>query len=94
MGKFRLEFMNTAYDENGDEVPCDICDRTMKWKPSRRLWTCSDCGREMKRAQFFNYIGADPPSTKCLSSCYENYPLCKRYCPFFDVSDDPDGPMI
>lgn len=83
------DWINTGYDETGDDVSCDICEGTMMWDPDLRLWTCSDCGRQMNRAYYFNYIGAEPPNVKCLTNCHENYPLCKQYCPMLnkDIRD-------
>lgn len=31
------EWANSAYDENGESVLCDICSSEMKWNPKERL---------------------------------------------------------
>ena len=72
------EWANSAYDENGESVLCDICSSEMKWNPKERLWYCPECGQRMSRAVYFDYIGADPPGADCLTNCCENYPFCKK----------------
>lgn len=80
-----------AYDENGDAVSCDQCGGSMKWEPKKHIWYCADCGQEIEsRAEYMNYIGADPPGSACVASCHENYPFCKKHCVLYPIkSDDP-----
>ena len=82
------EWINGAYDENGDSAVCDICGEEMKWDPTKHNYKCSSCGQEMDRAAYFNHIGADPPSAICLTRCRENYPFCKSFCIYFDSGFD------
>lgn len=84
------EWMNTAYDEDGDVAVCDFCGADMKWDQTQREWYCPECGQTMTRALYFNHIGAEPPGLECLTNCCENYPFCKKYCErYFIDSDDP-----
>ena len=86
------EWRNSAYDENGDCVVCDICSEEMKWSGSGHEWFCPGCGQKKTRIQFFNHIGAEPPGSDCLTRCNENYPFCKKYCDRYPI--DPDDPML
>ena len=86
------EWTESAYDENGDSVFCDICGGEMKWRQSENQWRCQDCGQEMRRVVYFDYIGADPPGSECLTRCRENYPFCKKYCERYLI--DPRDPML
>lgn len=86
------EWMNAAYDEDGDSVVCDLCGAEMRWSDSKHMWVCPDCEREMDRCSYFDYIGANPPGSICLTNCQENYPFCKKYCENYDIS--PDDPML
>lgn len=86
------EWMNSAYDENGNTVICDLCGEDMRWNPAKHNWFCSGCDQEMNRATYFNYIGADFPNCECLVNCNENYPICKRSCD--RISTNPDDPML
>lgn len=86
------EWINGAYDEDGNDAVCDICLGALRWDPSRRQWHCPDCGQIMDRALYFNHIGAEPPGAECLRSCGENYPLCKRHCERYPI--DPSDPML
>lgn len=86
------EWANSAYDENGESVLCDICSSEIKWNPKERLWYCPECGQQMSRAVYFDYIGADPPGADCLTNCCENYPFCKKYCALYLI--DPTDPML
>ncbi|MCI7026467.1 MAG: transposase [Clostridiales bacterium] len=85
-------WMNSGYDEEGMSVSCDRCDGEMRWSPTKRLWYCPECGQEMDRAEWFNYIGAEPPGADCESSCCENYPFCKKHCTRYTI--DPNDPML
>lgn len=86
------EWVNSAYDEEGGAVPCDLCDSEMRWDPERRIWYCPECERAMDRAVYFNYIGANPPGPDCITNCLENYPFCKKYCERYNIP--PNDPMI
>ena len=83
------EWTESAYDENGDSVFCDICGEELKWNPVTGGWICRGCGQEMTRCAYFDYIGAETPGSECLTSCRENYPFCKKTCEryFFDPMD-------
>lgn len=83
-------WLNGGYDEQGNSVPCDSCGEEMKFDEEMRNWVCTGCGRMMSRAHWFNYIGATPPGGRCLVSCGENYPMCKRWCTVYEIPlDDP-----
>ena len=87
------DWMNGGYDENGEEVLCDICDEgVMRWNEDAGVWVCDECGRTMTRQEYFDWIGANPPGKKCLNSCCENYPFCKKYCCEYDIPED--DPML
>lgn len=88
----RDEWINSAYDENGDISVCDICGGEMKWNMEHHEWYCPDCGQIMNRIQYFNHIGANPPGCECITNCCENYPFCKKYCLNYNIS--PDDPML
>jgi ribosomal protein L37AE/L43A len=88
----KREWTESAYDETGDSVFCDICGGEMKWQPNENLWRCADCVQEMRRAVYFDYIGAEPPGSECLTHCRENYPFCKKYCDRYLI--DPRDPML
>ena len=79
----RDEWLNGAYDEDGEQVYCDACGDELKWDPADRCWRCEGCGNQKSRAQFFDFIGANPPGVKCLSQCRENYPFCRKSCPWY-----------
>lgn len=78
------EDYDCVYDEDGNEVCCDLCGGEMVWKNGTYL--CSECGQVMKRADFFNYIGAEPPGKECLT-CDNLYPGCV-ICPYGYVEED------
>lgn len=86
------DWLNGAYDEYGNSVECRSCGGEIKWNPSARNWVCRECGEEMDRAGYFDYIGADPPGRDCLTNCMENYPFCKKYCDRYRI--DPADPML
>lgn len=85
----RNEWKYSAYDEDGNSVNCDICDGELKFNKRKCIWCCSDCGREMNRDLYFQYIGAEPSGEKCLKQCKTNYPFCKKKCKYYsiDISD-------
>lgn len=85
------EWANTGYDENGEAAVCDICGGEIQWNGEENLWQCRECGRIFDRAVWFNHIGADPPSSECITNCRENYPFCKKHCGRFIFR--PDDPM-
>ena len=86
------EWMNGAYDDDGNAVVCDLCGEKMKWNPKRNFWYCASCGQEMDRMTYLNYIGAEPPGSECMTNCGENYPFCKKYCERYKI--DPNDPML
>lgn len=86
------EWINGAYDENGNTAICDRCGGDLKWNPVMSHWYCTECEQTMNRDIYFNHIGASPPGRRCISGCEENYPFCKKYCEHFDI--DPDDPMM
>ena len=85
------EWLCGAYDEDGDQVYCEACGEEVSFDPAFREWRCSNCGMSKSRIQFFGYIGANPPGPKCISQCGENYPVCKKTCPWYRI--DPSDPM-
>lgn len=86
------EWLNGAYDEDGDAALCDICGSELKWNPIEENWYCPDCGQTMDRPAYLNHIGAEPPGDVCLTECWENYPLCKQCCTRYSIP--PDDPML
>lgn len=88
----RDEWMNAAYDEEGNAVVCERCHCEMKWNPVMQVWYCPECEREMDRPTYFLHIGAQPPGSECLINCCENYPFCKKYCERYAI--DSNDPMI
>ena len=79
---------NGAYDETGEQVYCDCCGEEFRWDSEMRKWRCVSCGNVKSRAEYFCYLGANPPGPVCLNQCMENYPRCKVGCPIYDC--DPD----
>ena len=86
------EWVNGAYDEDGNSVICDLCGEEMKWNSVIQNWYCTACGQTMDRATYFNHIGAHPVGPICLSGCKENYPFCKKYCKHYVI--DPFDPIL
>lgn len=87
------EWVNSAYDEDGYYICCDLCGEHLKWNPDAHEWYCPECGREFDdREDYFDYIGAEPPSDCCIHDCKENYPFCKRSCTRCTI--DPNDPML
>lgn len=93
MGIFDFLFTNNyeaVYDEEGGDVSCPnvLCDDgEICWKDGE--YVCPYCGTKMTRAEFFDWIGAEPPGPKCLT-CDNLYPGC-TYCPYgYDVGDDDE----
>lgn len=86
------EWLNAAYDENGNAVTCERCPCEMKWNPITGIWYCPECENELERPAYFLYIGAQPPGSECLTNCCENYPLCKKDCERYTI--DPDDPIL
>lgn len=88
------EMQNLAHDEDGDEVSCPDCGSdAFYWSEDGERVICQDCDTEMDREDFFNYIGANPPSDRCLH-CFGLYPQCKRDCNEEGVAIDPDDPYL
>lgn len=85
------EWANAGYDENGEAAVCDICGGEIQWNGEENLWQCLECGQIFDRVVWFNHIGADPPSSECITNCRENYPFCKKHCSRFPIR--PDDPM-
>lgn len=84
------EIRDRARDEDGDAVCCPDCGLDeFYWTEDGELVVCLDCETEMDREDFFNYIGANPPSGRCLH-CTGHYPQCKRDCDEEGVTIDPD----
>lgn len=79
------EFVNGAYDEDGDCASCDRCDGELRFEDGQ--WVCRECGNVIDRPSYFNYIGAEPPGDACIT-CGNNYPLCKRWCHIYNVEQD------
>jgi predicted RNA-binding Zn-ribbon protein involved in translation (DUF1610 family) len=73
-------WQNTAYDESGDSVICDLCGVEFRFSRARNEYYCPDCGQTLSRVEFLDYIGSVPPSSECVTNCRENYPFCKEYC--------------
>lgn len=73
------EIYSDVYDENEDYVLCDICGAEIKWRERDGVYICPACGRTFTRADFFDYIGAQPPGEECYT-CQCLYPGC-MYCP-------------
>ena len=86
------EWAETAYDEFGNAVTCNVCGEEMKWNALSGQWYCPSCGREMSRGEYFDYILATPPGVDCLVCCRENYPFCKKTCMIYSI--DPTDPML
>ena len=86
------EWVNGAYDENGDTSVCDMCGGDMRWNPVMQNWYCRECEQIMDRPTYFNHIGANPPGPECITNCQENYPFCKKHCDHYKI--DPNDPML
>ena len=85
-------WLNGGYDENGEQVYCDVCGEEMSFDNLERDWKCDSCGNVKSRAAWFDYLEASPPGIKCLTQCQENYPLCKKWCLLYDI--DPEDPIL
>ena len=81
-------YYNGGYDEYGNQINCNYCGGEIVFDPGKRVWRCKECYSEKTRAQWFDYIDADPPGKKCLRQCRENYPLCKNWCRVYKIPDD------
>lgn len=84
------EWRNSAYDEEGESAVCELCDGELRWN-GYDGYVCKECGHEMSRSDYLNYIGANPPDGQCYH-CSTNYPFCKKECVL--VSIDPFDPML
>ena len=78
-------WINGCYDEDGYGIICDCCNGDVVWKDG--TYICSECKKVFERTEYFNYIGAEPPDPKCIF-CYDNYPICKRWCNDVIISKD------
>lgn len=65
-------------DEEDEGVYCEHCHYDMHWNAFGDAVVCDECGWEMSREEFFNYIGAEA-KPRCYS-CDEHYPQCKETC--------------
>lgn len=74
------DLYSDVYDEDGDEVLCDICGSAIKWQENDGTYICPNCGQAFTRADFFNYIGAAPPGKECYT-CECLFPGCMT-CPY------------
>lgn len=59
------DLYSDVYDEDGNEVLCDICGSEIKWREQDGVYMCPSCGQTFTRADFFNFIGAEPPGKEC-----------------------------
>lgn len=69
-----------VYDENGNVVLCDLCGSEVKWREEDCVYVCQGCGQTFTKAEFFNFIGAEPPGRECYT-CDCLYPGCIT-CPY------------
>ncbi len=74
------DLYSDVYDEDGNEVLCDICGSEVKWREEDGAYVCLGCGQVFTRADFFNFIGAEPPGKECYT-CDCLYPGCMT-CPY------------
>ena len=79
------DWLDGCYDEDGNGVTCDYCFGDVVWNDGQYI--CKECGKVFERAEYFNYIGAEPPDAQCIF-CENNYPICKRWCTLIEVSPD------
>lgn len=77
------DWIDGCYDEDGMGVTCDWCSSDIVWHHGKYI--CRGCGKEFERAEYFNYIGAEPPDAKCIF-CDNNYPVCKRWCDQVEIN--------
>lgn len=75
-----------VYDEQGCSIPCDGYNCNAKVKFHNGQYECPKCGKIFDRADFFAYIGANPPGPKCVT-CDNLYPGC-IICPHGYVKDE------
>ena len=54
------DLYSEVYDEDGNEVLCDICGSEIKWREEDGAYMCPECGQTFTREEFFNFIGAEP----------------------------------
>ena len=63
-----------------DDLYSDVYDEDGKWREEDGAYVCSGCGQVFTRADFFNFIGAEPPGKECYT-CDCLYPGCMT-CPY------------
>lgn len=78
-----MDYYDDVYDEEGNDVICDLCGEEIGWKNG--IYICKNCGKMFNRADFFNYIGAEPPGKECVK-CDNLYPGC-IVCPYGYIED-------
>ena len=83
---FNLPGYEEVYDESGSYVPCDGYNCNAKVKFHNGQYKCPKCGKIFDRADFFNYIGANPPGPECVT-CDNQYPGC-IVCPYGYETDE------
>ena len=83
---FNLPGYEEVYDESGSYVPCDGYNCNAKVKFHNGQYECPKCGKIFDRADFFNYIGANPPGLECVT-CDNQYPGC-IVCPYGYETDE------
>ncbi len=91
IGDLFLKFFNSgsvdyAYDEEGNEVDCDICGMPLVIKDGE--YYCAECEEVWSRDKFFNYIGAELPGPECYT-CDNDYPSCTM-CPYDYVDEEEE----
>lgn len=75
-----------VYTEDGDAVICENCGCDIMWNDETGEYMCPWCGHQLSRVEFFDYIGAEPPGSRCIT-CSELYPGCTS-CPHGYIKDD------
>lgn len=83
---FNFPGYDEVYDEFDSYVPCDGYQCNAKVMFHNGRYECPKCGKIFDRADFFAYIGANPPGPKCVT-CDNLYPGCIT-CPHGYVKDD------
>ena len=61
------------FDAEGGPVICPRCGADFKLK-DRKRYMCANCGEEMTREEFMNYIGIDPVESPDDYDDYYRYP--------------------
>lgn len=95
IGDLFLKFFNSvgvggadfAYDEDGDQVECDMCHMPLVYRDGE--YYCVECDEVWSRDKFFDYIGAEPPSSDCYS-CDCKYPCETCHLGYIDEEEEED----